>query len=866
MKNEFVIRNGVLISYNGKSKEVIIPDEVTAIGDYAFVTKSSFHGWVNLYGNWNVQRVQLPSGIKTIGKCAFFGCYNLEIINIPEGVTRIEERAFTSCHLTSLSLPESIEYIGEKAFSNCSKLSELAIPQNVKNIYPMTFMGCDRVTRVSLPDGLVVIQNDAFRNCKKLTQLNMPKSLEEIGDYSFANTRISNVIIPDTVSHISQSSFYGCEKIKSFEVSSKNKKFVSVDGVLYNRSMTTLIKYPQAKTGRFSVPQGIKRIGESAFCGSKLTHIVIPDSVEKIDSYAFWDCNNLKELSIPSTVKKIGDRVILKGNIEKIENLSQASVLSSLPEPEYSNIKYGFFPNDDFSKLDPAQKKYAVACYLTNYSRYPDDKKEIYNDYIKKQGGRCLSEYISAENLEQITLLFKVYTPSAKTMGKSLEEAGGKPEILAFLLDYQNSHFNVKKEQEKKEKALEMAITRTEPTVEELKKLWIVKTCEDDKNKCYLTKYKGNEKHVVIPAKVGKKKVTAIEGCFSGQDIHSVEIPDSVTSIGDWAFSRCTSLENITIPDSVTSIGYGAFAKCSNLATITIPDSVTSIKSSAFEGCEKIIQTENGVSYVNGWVTDYDTSATEVYLRENTVAICDDVFSGNKKITNVTIPDRIKSISHNAFSSCSNITNISIGNGVSSIGDCAFGYCSSLTSITMPDSLKRIGESAFDGCTSLMSITIPDSVKRIEDSAFSGCSKLTSITIPRSVTKIGRWAFEWCSSLTSVTIPDSVTSIGGRAFSGCTSLENVTIPDCVKRIEDSAFSGCSKLTSITVPGSVTKIGDWAFEGCSSLTSVTFPDSVTNIGYGVFESCSNLLTIHAPEGSYAEKYTKENNIKFEPIEE
>ncbi len=231
-------------------------------------------------------------------------------------------------------------------------------------------------------------------------------------------------------------------------------------------------------------------------------------------------------------------------------------------------------------------------------------------------------------------------------------------------------------------------------------------------------------------------------------------IPDSVTTIGGYAFFGCSSLQSVTIPDSVTSIGNNAFSECESLQSVTIPDSVTSIGDSAFSYCSSL--------------------------------------------QSVTIPDSVTSIGNSAFSYCSSLQSVTIPDSVTSIGNSAFYKCKSLQSVIIPDSVTSIGNSAFSSCKSLQSVIIPDSVTSIGDSAFSYCSSLQSVTIPDSVTSIGNLAFSYCESLQSVTIPDSVTSIGNKAFYWCKSLQSVAIPDSVTSIGNWAFSGCFSLLSITI--------------------------------------------------------------------
>ena len=271
-------------------------------------------------------------------------------------------------------------------------------------------------------------------------------------------------------------------------------------------------------------------------------------------------------------------------------------------------------------------------------------------------------------------------------------------------------------------------------------------------------------------------------------------------------------------------------------------------------------------------------------------------YTGNDK--EVIIPKGVTSIEDYAFEKYTSLKSINIPNSVTSIGKYAFYGCTSLTSIIIPDSVTSIGDDAFDYCTSLTSITIGNSVTSIEGGAFYKCTSLTSIAIPNSVISIGNGTFNFCKSLESITITDSVTSIGYGAFFDCKSLESITvdaanknycsvdgvlfskdrtsiiccpggktgtytIPNSVKGIGYGAFVGCTSLTNIIIPDSVTSIESSAFSGCTGLTSIIIPDSVTRIGNKVFNDCPNIC-IKGVHGSMAEKYARQNNIKFEVI--
>ena len=337
--------------------------------------------------------------------------------------------------------------------------------------------------------------------------------------------------------------------------------------------------------------------------------------------------------------------------------------------------------------------------------------------------------------------------------------------------------------------------------------------------------------------------------------IESVVIESGVTSVGDYAFSRCYKLKEVSLPDGITYIGAEAFGSCSVLESVSIPSSVVSVGDRAFALCRKL------------------ASVTVSVLGTG-------MFKGCSGLKSVTIKGNVKEIPENAFLDCTALSEVVFSVDVEKIADYGFGNCQSLTKLDLPASVKEMSGLSFDGCSALMElnidndcyksqdgiiysadlgtlvfclptvegkVTVPDGVTRIGAAAFTQCDKITEIVLPDSVTELGKECFYGCTGLKEMVLPDHITSVDTGVFLKCSSLESVKLPQGLTKIPDSMFKDCSQLAAIELPEGITAVGEYAFYGCENLKSMVLPAGVKSIGAYAFTRCSSISKLVIPDG-------------------
>ena len=608
---------------NTTIETVVLPDNITAIGNYAFaqcinlkgsviipnsvisIGDGAFDGCIKLDGT-----LTLSDNLETIGKEAFRDCYNLiGNLTIPEGVTTIAERAFANCSSLdgAFTLPSNMTSIEKEAFSFCSSLTgNLTIPEGLTTIESRTFLQCSNLNgKLTLPSTLTTIADGAFAGCYSLTgNLILPLNVTLIEGGAFGDCRDfeGKLTIHANISTVGMGAFNFCTGLTSLEVESVNtiimpEAFAHCESLqsfsLPNETtyiLPEVFAYCSSLTS-LNLPASLKIIGQGAFMGcQELTALNLPEGLVKIKAQAFAWCSSLTTFSIPNSVTTIGDGAFtycdgFTGNLD----LSIYPNLTTLGNSAFANCS-GF---DGTLKLPPN---------ITTIGQ-PIDSDDIleWDDEL----------VITADGD------IPWFAPLDHSVGN----------VFARCYGFRGN----------------LAIPHGVTIIEE----YSFVSCS------------GLES-LSLPSTLLEIKHHAFEYCGGFEGL--LTLPTSLTTIEYFAFNECAGFTgNLTIPNSVINLDGSVFVGCAGFTSITLPSHVTSIPENLFEKC-------SGIS-----------GTLDLSIYNNLIEIAFNAFEGCSSLTGLKLPQNIESIGNSAFKDCTGLnTRIVFPNSLNKLWYSSFSGCESV--------------------------------------------------------------------------------------------------------------------------------------------------------------------------------------------
>ena len=778
-----------------------------------------------------------------IGLSAFDTTY-LESIVIPASVETIGRTAFLRSRLTEIEIPNSIVWVEHDAFSEtpwyANQPDGAVYVGKVLYGYKGTM---PENTSFVVEDGTTGIAAGAFNRCTGLTNIEIPNSVMWIGQNAFSGTTWYNNQ-PDGAVYVGKV-LYGYKGTMP-----RNTSIAVEDGTL---GIAGCAFENCSGLMDIEIPNSVKSIGYQAFCRSGLKNIKLPDSVINVGIAAF-SYTAIDTIEIPNSVTRISPQMFYCSGVRSIKIPNSVTIIDDLAFFECRNLTSIELPN---SVVRIAYEAFERCYNLVDV--------ELSNGIIHIGMGA----FFDCENLDGIEIPGSVVRVGAEAfrgcgslanlkIGNGVESIGtgafsGCSKLTSIEIPESVTFIGGG--------AFIGCTNASSIAVAEANLVY------DSRNSC----------NAIIETAAN----TLLLGC------QKTVIPNSVTSIGDWAFCDCIGLTSIVIPNSVASIGESAFYGCTGLTSIVIPNSVTNIGEGVFGFCSAL---ESIV--VDGGNAVYDS-------RENCNAIIETatntLISGSK---NTIIPNDIISIGDGAFSGCDSLTSIEIPGIVTSIGENAFRSCTGLTRIEIPNSVTSIGDQAFYGCRGLKSLmnysnlvfckgstewgyiayyaeTVYNAPNGYFDGDYiwaeSGGQKILAYYLGDAVElklpadckgeeyAIGAEAFAGCIGLVSVEIPNSVIGIGNSPFYGCDSLAAVHICslsawcniDFVNDFSNplyyahNLYLNGELVIDLIIPNEIEAIKDYTFTNCTGLASVEIPNSVTSIGGSAFYGCKGLTSVEIP---------------------
>lgn len=887
-------------------KRIIIPASVEQVGINAFCNCKELEE-VILEGVFSGRPEANPFDDTytpaSLSSQLFSGCVSLRRVSIPQGFTILGNEVFRDCAFAELELPESLVSIGKSAFSGCVFLKSLRLPKKLsqlgKNALPTVqvdffIFRSAALTRVETDpenphfrsvDGVLFTREGELVYCPPgfcAACFEIPDWCVSIRDYAlWGNKGIRKLVIPEGVTEIGLRAFWGMPALEEAVFTGSRKK-LGKEWFLDCKKLSSV-----------TFPGNLETIGESCFSQAGLASVVFPETLKVLEEYAFSQ-TGIKSVTVPKSVERIGPGALAGvADITVFDTIdAQAQDTSCLGQmgsnarhyngsmalhehtitvrsAETGLVKHtvrmpseqkiivnqayqdawkpgGVFCYDEldplFREMTPDLKKEYVLIRLGMWDQVRDENREIFSKYCARSAKDLFTLAISEDNAQTLALLAPHGIVKKANLEDRLEQAAKANAVAcaAWLLDWQNRNMSQKEKAKKAENALALKA----PTVAEIRKIWPHKKGSD--GGITITGYNGEDVDIEVPAVIGKTPVTAIaNSCFSSyghpdrrdffqSQLRSVVLPDSITSIGTMVFSHCEALESVTLPAKMKKLPDRMFYGCAMLE-IQIPRGVQDIGDSALIGVKN----------------------ETVYLPASVREVHPEAFQSQRTPNQPTC--RLREIKVDPGN-----PTLTAADGVlfSSDGRTLLCYPSQKTGETyrVPDAVRFIAPFAFAGNSFLRRLELPEILTAIGNSAFAGASALESVRMPGKLKKLGGTVFLSCVSLKELTLP-GLRELPTGSFAGCSALETVCLPENMETIGKLAFKSCVSLRRVTIPEGLRTVETEAFTGCSALETLTFSCQTTEIRYQAFDGCRK-LTIHAPEGSAAWLYGKNNRIPVE----
>ena len=579
------------------------------------------------------------------GKCGENATYlynkNTKTLTISgTGVIDSKDSDFPSSDsIVSLVIKDGITEIGNEMFFECENLENIVIPDSVVNISRDAFEGSKYYNddsnwqdgQLYINHALICVKADSAKG-----EFKIKDGTTVIADIAFGRDdfdAMTSVYIPESVKGITGESFCMCLNLKSIAVNQNNKYYTSDNGVLFNKTKTVLITYPQgAENESYSIPKGVKTIGEDAFssCGH-LSNIIISDEVTSIGYSAFQFCG-ISSITIPNAVTYIGPSAF-----SHCWNLSSITIPDSV-----THIGADAFSGcNNLNKIDMSSNIESVGTDAFAFTAYYKDKSN-WDNGVLYVGAALIAANADLTGTYQVKDSTRVIVDCAF---RGCGMAGVTlPDGLVNIGDHAFAY------------------------CDNLESIIIPDTVTEIGNDAF--KECRGLKKVVLSSALTVVPCYAFTGC---EKLESIRIPDSVTEIGEWAFYQCTALEKVVLSSTLTVVPRYAFTGCEKLESICIPDSVTEIGEWAFYQC---------------------TALEKVAFSESLTTIGEMAFGECSKISSIRLPDSVKVIEDEAFYKCIGLKSLTLSTNLVSIGDYAF-QDNCLSTVYIPGDHVRVGDGAF---------------------------------------------------------------------------------------------------------------------------------------------------------------------------